>query len=167
MKSGNYEKVFEISRNLCHVPEKSANFIEKAAIDTLKKCSNFAVNCPFKKVFLIRGHSHWCHDGKRDIIYEWPLTHILLHTVGNISRFLLKTFDGEVRFWTRFPPLFAVLEITGNWFSWWYRFQDSTTARDIDLKFYMVLVLGKLEDTMLHFPAGTVHKYRQSLKKNV
>jgi hypothetical protein len=38
-------------------------------------------------------------------------------------------------------------------------------ARDIDLKFYMVIVFGKLEDPMQVFPAGTVHKYRQPLKK--
>jgi hypothetical protein len=55
---GNYEKIFEMSRNVCHLPEKSANFVEKAAIDTLKKCSNFALNCPFKKVFLWLGVIH-------------------------------------------------------------------------------------------------------------
>jgi hypothetical protein len=28
----------------------------------------------------------------------------------------------------------------------WYRFQNSTTVREIGLKFQMVIVLGKLED---------------------
>ncbi len=40
----------------------------------------------------------------------------------------------------------------------WYRFQNSTTARDIDVKFYMLIVLGKLEDFMQHFLPGSVHK---------
>jgi hypothetical protein len=45
---------------------------------------------------------------------------------------------------------------------WWYRFKNSATVRDIDLKFYMVVVFGKLEDPMQVFLAGTIHKYRVS-----
>jgi hypothetical protein len=44
---------------------------------------------------------------------------------------------------------------------WWYRFQNSITVRDIGLKFGMVIVLGKLEDTMHCFLPGSVHKQRQ------
>jgi hypothetical protein len=40
----------------------------------------------------------------------------------------------------------------------WYHFQNSTTVRDNDLKFRMVIVLGKLEDLMQVFLPGIVHK---------
>jgi hypothetical protein len=48
---------------------------------------------------------------------------------------------------------------------WWYHFQNSPTVREIDLKFYVVIVLGKLEDRMKVFPAGVVHKLRQFMGK--
>ncbi len=47
---------------------------------------------------------------------------------------------------------------------WWYRFQNLRTVRDNDLKFGMVIVLGKLEDHRGCFLPGTVHKLRQSRK---
>jgi hypothetical protein len=40
----------------------------------------------------------------------------------------------------------------------WYRFQNSTTVKDIDLKFYMIIVLEKLEDPMQVFLPESVHK---------
>ncbi len=44
--------------------------------------------------------------------------------------------------------------------------QNSRTVRDIGLKFYMMMELGKLEDPMQVFLPGIVHKLRQ-LKKNI
>jgi hypothetical protein len=38
------------------------------------------------------------------------------------------------------------------------------TVTYIEQKFYVVIVLGKLEDAVFHFPAGTVHKKLQSMK---
>ncbi len=49
---------------------------------------------------------------------------------------------------------------------WWYRFQNSITVRDIDLKFGMVIVFGKLEDHMHGFLPGSVHKLRHDRKNN-
>jgi hypothetical protein len=46
----------------------------------------------------------------------------------------------------------------------WYRFQNSPMVRDNDLKFGMVIVLGKLEDLVTCFLPGSVHKRRQSIK---
>ncbi len=42
----------------------------------------------------------------------------------------------------RTPAFYRILPF------WWYRFQNSATVWDIDLKFGMVIVLGKLEDRM-------------------
>jgi hypothetical protein len=43
---------------------------------------------------------------------------------------------------------------------WWYRFrfQNSRTVGDIDLKFGLLIVLGKLEDLVGCFLTGDVHK---------
>jgi hypothetical protein len=41
---------------------------------------------------------------------------------------------------------------------WWYRFQNSSTVWDNGLKFGMVMMLGKLEDHVLCFLPGRVHK---------
>jgi hypothetical protein len=41
---------------------------------------------------------------------------------------------------------------------WWYRFQNSTTVRDIDLKFDMEVVFERLEDIMHVFLPGSVQK---------
>jgi hypothetical protein len=46
----------------------------------------------------------------------------------------------------------------------WYRFQNSTTVKDNDLKFYMVIVLGKLEDPMQVFLPEIVQKLPKFLK---
>jgi hypothetical protein len=40
------------------------------------------------------------------------------------------------------------------------RFQNSLSVKAIGLKFYMVIVLGKLEDPVHIVPPGTVHKLR-------
>jgi hypothetical protein len=40
----------------------------------------------------------------------------------------------------------------------WYRFPNLATVRDNDLKFGMVIVLGKLDDLMQVFLPGIVHK---------
>jgi hypothetical protein len=50
---------------------------------------------------------------------------------------------------------------------WWYRFQNSITVRDIGLKFYMVIELGKLEDLMQVFLRGSVHTWREFLKTQI
>ncbi len=42
-----------------------------------------------------------------------------------------------------------------------YRFQNSTTVRDNDLKFDIVIVFGNWEDPMQVFLPGIVHKLRQ------
>jgi hypothetical protein len=47
---------------------------------------------------------------------------------------------------------------------WWYLFQNSATVRDIDLKFGIVIGFEKLKVRMQVFPAGVVHKLRQSMK---
>jgi hypothetical protein len=44
---------------------------------------------------------------------------------------------------------------------WWYRFQNSITVGDIDLKFGMVVVFGNLEDLMHD---RSVHKLRHTRK---
>ncbi len=42
---------------------------------------------------------------------------------------------------------------------WWYRFQNSTTVKDNDLKFYMLIALGKLEDPVQFFLPGSNWKF--------
>jgi hypothetical protein len=47
---------------------------------------------------------------------------------------------------------------------WWYRFENSRTVGDIDLKFGIEIVLAKLEDIVGCFLSGAVHKLRYGKK---
>jgi hypothetical protein len=50
LKNGNFEKIYENRRDTCNMPRKPSNFVQKATLEAVKRCSNFVVQCPYKKV---------------------------------------------------------------------------------------------------------------------
>ncbi len=75
------------------------------------------------------------------------------------SKTILKNFSFLLEiFW----PTIDLPKTAASQLFWWYRFQNSTTIKDNDLKSYMVIVLGKWEDPMQVFfdptPIGSFKK---------